>query len=343
MTHSPTPKKNFSRDTTYARALWTEAPRKLALREEPLPPPRAGEVQVRARFSAISLGTERLVFTGKVPESEWQRMRAPFQEGDFPFPVKYGYACVGDVVAGDGLPTGTSVFTLHPHQTRFNLPAEAAHPLPEGVSAERALLAANMETALNGLWDGGASPGDHITVVGGGVVGLLAAWLASRIPATQVTVVDVNPARAEIVRQLGIGFAEPGAAVGEQDLVLHTSGNPAGLDTALALAGQEATVLEMSWYGSAPVTAHLGGGFHSRRLTLKSSQVGQLPPERRARWSYRRRLATALSLLCDPALDVLLSPAIAFDEAPGLLPAIFSGEREALAQVIDYRDAEPQN
>jgi 2-desacetyl-2-hydroxyethyl bacteriochlorophyllide A dehydrogenase len=317
-----------------ATALWTRAPGVLELRDTLLPPPAAGEVCVRTLFSGVSLGTERLVFAGKVPPSEHGRMRAPFQEGEFTFPVKYGYAAVGEIVEGADDRLGELVFVLHPHQSLFNVPAAAAVPLPPGLPAQRALLAANMETALNGLWDAGASAGDHVCVVGAGVVGLLVARLCARLPATQVTLVDIDPARADIARAMGAAFALPGDAPGEQDLVIHASGHPSGLDTALHLAGQEATVLEMSWYGDQKVTATLGGAFHSRRLVLKSSQVGQLPATRQARWTYRRRLETALSLLRDDALDKLLEAPIALQRAADELPEILSGRRRVLAQPI---------
>ncbi|MBA5775913.1 zinc-binding alcohol dehydrogenase [Stappia sp. F7233] len=326
--------------TISARALWYVAPGRTEIRTEDLPAPAEGEIRVAAIASGISRGTESLVFRGAVPQNEWERMRAPFQAGDFPFPVKYGYACVGyaeGLTAAAGEPGGKCpVFVLHPHQDRFNVPVDAVVPIPAGIPVERATLAANMETALNGLWDGMPSPGDHITVVGGGVVGLLTAWLASKIPATSVTLVDINEARAKVAAALGLAFATPATATTDQDLVIHASGQPAGLDTALALAGQEATVLEMSWYGDTPVTASLGQAFHSRRLTLKSSQVGGIAAHRRPRWTYRRRLETALSLLRDDALDALLAPPISFADLPGELPDILSGKRDVLAQVVVY-------
>jgi 2-desacetyl-2-hydroxyethyl bacteriochlorophyllide A dehydrogenase len=325
--------KNFPCD---AQALWSVEPGRMELRGEIVAAPEDDQVCVRARFSGVSPGTERLVLSGKVPESEWNRMRAPFQAGDFPFPVKYGYASVGEIVAGAPERLGETVFVLHPHQSFYTVPADAAVPLPDGVPAARGILAANMETALNGLWDGGASPGDHIAVVGGGIIGLLVAHLAARIPGTRVTVVDVDPAREAHAHVLGAGFATPKTAPRDQDLVYHASGHPDGLDTALSLAGIEARVVEMSWYGSTPVTATLGGAFHSRRLTLRSSQVGRVPPDRQARWSYRRRLSTALSLLREDALDALISPPVALTEAASRIPALLGPEGGGLMPLISY-------
>src|SRR5664280_1743707 len=280
-----------------AEALWYVGAGHAEIREEPLAEPGPGEVRIRALYSAISRGTERLVFAGRIPESEFERMRAPFMGGAFPFPVKYGYATVGRVERGPVELQDRIVFALHPHQSVFTLPAEAVVPIPDRLPPARAVLAANMETALNAIWDAAPGPADRIAIVGAGVVGSLVAYLCGRLPGAEVTLVDINPARAELAQILGVGFAKPETAKGDCDLVVHASGNAAGLGTALALAGEEATVLELSWYGDAPVAAPLGGAFHSRRLRLVSSQVGRIAPSHRPRWTHGRRLAAALALL----------------------------------------------
>jgi NADPH:quinone reductase-like Zn-dependent oxidoreductase len=326
----------IDRTDEVAEALWYSGPGQAEIRQEKLEPPGAGEVRVRALFGAVSRGTEALVLAGRVPASEFERMRAPFMAGDFPFPVKYGYATVGRVEGGREALLGRTVFTLHPHQNLFNLPAVAAIVLPENLPPQRAVLAANMETALNAVWDAAPGPADRIAIVGAGVVGSLVAYLCGRLPGAEVTLVDINPARAELARTLGVGFARPEAAKGDCDLVVHASGNPAGLGTALALAGEEATVLEMSWYGDAPVTAALGGAFHSRRLRLISSQVGKIAPSHRPRWTHGRRLAAALALLADPRLDALLTPAVAFADLPRRLPDILDAGSGILCQPITY-------
>jgi len=325
-----------SRTDEVAEALWYSGPGQAEIRQEKLEPPGAGEVRVRALFGAVSRGTEALVLAGRVPASEFERMRAPFMAGHFPFPVKYGYATVGRVEGGTQALRGRTVFTLHPHQTLFNLPAGAAVALPENLPPQRAVLAANMETALNAVWDAAPGPADRIAIVGAGVVGALVAYLCGRLPGAEVTLIDLNPARAELARALGVSFARPEAATGDCDLVVHASGNPAGLGTALALAGEEASVLEMSWYGDAPVTAALGGAFHSRRLRLISSQVGQIAPSHRPRWTHGRRLAAALALLADPRLDVLLAPPVAFQDLARRLPAILDAKNAMLCQSIAY-------
>lgn len=264
-------------------------------------------------------------------------MRAPLQEGEFPFPVKYGYAAAGTVAEGPAALVGRRVFCLHPHQSAFVADTAMVVPIPDAVPTRRAVLAANAETALNALWDAGAGPCDRIAVVGGGVVGLLVGWLAGRMPGTRVTLVDVDPARRATAEALGLSFAEPDAAPGGNDLVVHASATAAGLRTAIDLAGTEATVLEMSWYGERRVEIGLGGLFHSGRLTLASSQVGAVSPGRRPRWTHRDRLAAALELLDDARLDRLLEPDIAFDDLPEALPAILGeGAPPRLCPVVAY-------
>jgi NADPH:quinone reductase-like Zn-dependent oxidoreductase len=326
----------IKRTDEMAQALWYSAPGQADIRQEALAPVGADEVRVRALFGAVSRGTEALVLAGRVPVSEFERMRAPFMAGNFPFPVKYGYATVGRIESrAEGL-HGRTVFTLHPHQNFFNIPANAAVVLPDNLPPQRAVLAANMETALNAVWDAAPGPGDRIAIVGAGVVGSLVAYLCGRLPGAEVTLVDINPARAELAQALGVGFAGPETANGDCDLVIHASGNMAGLGTALGLAGNEATVLEMSWYGDAPVTAPLGGAFHSRRLRLISSQVGQIAPSHRPRWSHRRRLAAALALLTDARLDALLAPPVLFQDLARRLPDILDAKNGILCQPIAY-------
>lgn len=322
--------------TDTARAFWTVAPGRGEIRGEPLPTPAEDEVLVRALHSGVSRGTEALVFHGRVPESEFRRMRAPFQQGDFPTPVKYGYCAVGRVEAGPEALVGKAVFCLHPHQDRFVVPAEAVTLLPDGVPPERGVLAANMETAVNGVWDSHIGPGDRVAVVGAGVVGALVAWLAGRIPGTEVTLTDIEPGRRQLATALGVDFAAPEQAAGECDVVVHASGSETGLATALSLAGNQARVVEMSWYGQAQPAVPLGRAFHSRRLTLLGSQVGQLPPDRQPRWNHRRRLMLALRLLSDPVLDELISGSSAFERMPDDLPELLAASGDVLCHRIDY-------
>ncbi len=323
-------------DRNIARALWYVAPGRAEIREERLALLAPGTVRVRALHGAVSRGTEALVSSGRVPDSEFERMRAPFMGGRFPFPVKYGYATVGRVEEGPAALAGRTVFTLYPHQTLFDLPEAAAVPLPGDVPAQRGVLAANMETALNATWDMAPGPGGRIAVVGAGVVGALTGYLCAQAKGAEVTLVDINPARAEIARAFGLGFALPDQAPRDCDLVVHASASAAGLKTALDLAGDEATVLELSWYGSGDVGVPLGGAFHSRRLKLIASQVGKVAPSRRASVTHRQRLEAAIALLADPRLDVLLAPAVAFNDLPARLPDILGTKSGVLCQLIDY-------
>jgi NADPH:quinone reductase-like Zn-dependent oxidoreductase len=319
-----------------AEALWFVGPGRAEIRAGSVVSPGAGGVRVRATHGALSRGTDRLVFEGRVPESEYQRMRAPFMSGAFPFPVKYGYATVGVVEAGPDDLLGRLVFTLHPHQTVFTVPADAVVPIPDLVPPHRAVLAANMETALNALWDGLPGPADRIAVIGGGLVGCLVAYLCARMPGTQTMLIDIDPARIDIAHRLGIHFALPENAEGECDVVFHSSASEEGLATAMRLAGDDATVVELSWYGEGEIGVALGGAFHSRRLRLVSSLVGRVAPSHRARWTPRQRLTAALDLLAEPSLDALLGPAVPFHELPLRLPDILSPASGVLCQVIQY-------
>jgi 2-desacetyl-2-hydroxyethyl bacteriochlorophyllide A dehydrogenase len=321
---------------SHAQACWIETQGRAALRIEPLAEPGPHDVVVRALYSGISRGTESLVFRGEVPPGESARMRAPFQSGEFPAPVKYGYSSVGVVESGPPALSGRTVFCLYPHQDRYVVPAEAVHPLPQGLPPGRAVLAANAETALNGLWDAAPLPGDRIVVVGAGVVGLLVGWLAARIPGCEVQVVEPDPTRAQMARALGCEAVDPAAARGGADLVVHASGSAEGLATALSLAGFEATVLELSWYGTRAVRVPLGEAFHAQRLVLRSSQVGHVAPRQRPRWTHAQRLALALELLRDDRLDALLGAPHPFETLPSVLARLAQAPGAVACERIVY-------
>ncbi|MFD5257078.1 zinc-binding alcohol dehydrogenase [Streptomyces bobili] len=318
-----------------ARAFWIGSPGHGEIRDVTLPDPAEGEVVVRSLYSGVSRGTETLVFRGGVPESQHAVMRAPFQEGDFPAPVKYGYLNVGVVEEGAAELVGRTVFSLFPHQTRFVVPASAVTVVPDSVPAGRAVLAGTVETAVNALWDAAPLVGDRIAVVGGGMVGCSVAALLNRFPGARVQLVDADPARAKTAEALGVGFASPQDALGGCDLVVHASATEQGLARSLELLRAEGTVLELSWYGDRMVSLPLGEAFHSRRLVIRSSQVGTVSP-RRANRSYADRLAVALDLLADPALDALVTGESAFDELPEVMPRLTSGAIPALCHRVTY-------
>jgi 2-desacetyl-2-hydroxyethyl bacteriochlorophyllide A dehydrogenase len=309
----------------HARAFWVRTPGVGEIRSAELPEPGPGDVLVRTRFTAISRGTETLVFRGEVPASQYEAMRAPFQEGDFPGPVKYGYLNVGLVEVGPAALVGHTVFCLYPHQTAYVVPAEAVTRVPDDVPAPRAVLAGTVETAVNALWDAAPLVGDRVTVVGAGMVGCCVAALAARIPGVAVQLVDVDPTRSAVASALGVEFVAPDEAAGGRDLVVHASATAAGLQRSLELLAPEGTVVELSWYGDREVGLRLGGEFHSGRLTIRSSQVGHIPPSRRTARTHADRLALALDLLRDPVFDTLFAGASPFERLPDVLGAMAGG------------------
>ncbi len=324
-----------------ARAFWLVGPSAGEIRQLELPPTGPGEVRVRTLHSGVSRGTETLVFKGRVPASQYAVMRAPFQDGDFPWPVKYGYLNVGTVEEGPAHLLGRTVFSLFPHQSAFVVPVEAVSVVPDGVPPERAVLAGTVETAVNALWDAAPLVGDRVAVVGGGMVGCCVARLLAGIPGTQVTLVDVDPTRAKVASALGVQFAEAPDArhtVEGCDLVLHTSATSAGLQLALDLLATEGTVVELSWYGDTQVRLGLGGSFHSARLAIRASQVGEVAPARRARRSRADRLAIALDLLSDPAFDALITGRSRFEDLPAVMERLAEGRLPAICHTITYSE-----
>ena len=322
----------------HADAFWLRAPGSGEIRRVTLPDPGRDDVLVRTLRSGVSRGTETLVFRGGVPPTQYAAMRAPFQEGDFPGPVKYGYLNVGAVERGPAELRGHTVFCLYPHQTAYVVPAGAVAVVPDGVPAARAVLAGTVETAVNALWDAAPLLGDRVTVIGAGMVGCCVARLLSRFPAIQVTLSDVDPGRGEIAAALGAEFALPGEAEGGRDLVVHASATSEGLQRSLDLLAPEGTVIDLSWYGDTEVRLSLGGAFHARRLGIRSSQVGTVSPARGQR-TTADRLAIALDLLRDPVFDVLLSGQSPFSELPDVMARLAAGLLPALCHIITY-DAE---
>lgn len=319
-----------------ALAFWLREPGVGELRREPLRQPGPDEVLVRTVRSGVSRGTETLVFRGGVPPSQYAAMRAPFQEGDFPGPVKYGYLSVGVVEQGPAGLRGRTVFCLYPHQTAYVVPARSVVVVPDDVPPARAVLAGTVETAINAAWDAAPLVGDRVAVVGAGMVGCCVARLLSRIPGADVTLVDLNPARADVAAGLRVHFALPDDAAGARDLVVHTSATSAGLQLSLDLLAAEGEVIDLSWYGDAEVRLSLGGVFHSRRLGIRASQVGTVSPARAGRRTASERLALALELLRDPAFDVLLTGASRFEELPEVMAQMACGGVDGVCHSISY-------
>jgi threonine dehydrogenase-like Zn-dependent dehydrogenase len=322
-----------------AHAFWLRAPGCGEIRPTMLPEPHADEVLVRTLWSGVSRGSEMLVFRGGVPPGQYSAMRAPFQEGEFPGPVKYGYLNVGAVEQGPAELCGRTVFCLYPHQTAYVVPAAAVTVVPAGVPPARAVLTGTVETAVNALWDAAPLIGDRVTVVGAGMVGCCVARLLSMLPAVEVTLVDIDADRADVAAALGVDFALPGDAADGRDLVVHTSATSAGLQRSLDLLVGEGTVIDLSWYGDTEVRLSLGGAFHARRLGIRASQVGTLSPARSARRSTADRLALALELLRDPAFDAIVTGQSCFCELPDVMARLAAGSLPGLCHTITYEGA----
>jgi threonine dehydrogenase-like Zn-dependent dehydrogenase len=319
-----------------AYAFWLSAPGRGEIRPVTLPDPGPDDVVVRTIVSGISRGSETLVFRGGVPPNQYATMRAPFQEGDFPGPVKYGYLSVGAVEHGPPELCGRTVFCLYPHQTAYVVPAGAVTVVPECVPPARAVLTGAVETAVNVLWDAAPLVGDRVAVVGAGMLGCCVARLLSRFPAVEVTLVDVDPSRAEVAAALDVDFALPTDAADGRDLVVHASATSDGLQRSLDLLASEGTVIDLSWYGDSEIRLLLGGAFHTRRLAIRASQVSTLSPARRGSRTNSDRLALALDLLNDPAFDVLVSGKSRFAELPNVMAQLAAGTRSALCHTITY-------
>jgi len=319
-----------------ALAFWLREPGVGEIRPLTVCEPGPGEVMVRTLRSGVSRGTEALVFRGGVPASQYAAMRAPFQEGDFPGPVKYGYLSVGVIERGPSELRGRTVFCLHPHQTAYVVPAHAVTVVPDDVPPSRAVLAGAVETAVNALWDAAPLLGDRITVVGAGMVGCCVARLLSGFPGVDVTLVDIDAGREQVAAALGVDFALPPDAAKGRDLVFHTSATSAGLQHSLDLLAPEGSVVDLSWYGDEEVSLSLGGAFHSGRLGIRSSQVGMVAPARRGRRTAADRMELALELLRDPAFNALISGSSRFDELPDIMPRLADGSLPALCHTIRY-------
>jgi 2-desacetyl-2-hydroxyethyl bacteriochlorophyllide A dehydrogenase len=333
-----------------ATAFWIEKPGVGVLRREPLQQPDDGDVLVRTLYTGISRGTETSVFTGHVPQSERERMRAPFQEGDFGDPesaglgpVKYGYLNVGVVEQGPESLTGQTVFTLFPHQSAFVVPADAVTVVPDRIPPRRAVLAGAVETAINVLWDAAPRVGDRVCVIGAGMIGCCVARLLRGILGVDVTLIDVNPARRDVADQLDVRFADAADAPPERDIVINTSGSDAGLQLALETVVTDGDVIEASWYGDRPATLKLGADFHSRRLSIRSSQVGAVAARRRGQRTPGQRLELAVQFLSDPAFDALLTADSSWRELPEVMSSLADGSRTDLCHTIRWGDAPEQD
>ncbi len=323
-----------------ARALWIEAPGRASLRVENIGGARKGTSLLEPEFGAVSVGTERLVARGSVPEELHGSMACRYQAGGLGLPVKYGYSMAGRVT--EGTLAGQRVFCMHPHQELARIEDAHAVPLPDAVPTRRAVLFPNLETALNAVWDGELTAHEPYVVFGAGALGLLTAFAAHAETGRAATVVESDPARRAAAAELPwvaravAPDAAPDEGLGECDVAFHTTATGAGLQAALDAVGFEGRVVELSWYGTTAVELRLGGGFHSQRKRLIASQVAHVAPRERERLGYAGRTARVLELLGDPGLDRLLSRAMPFSQLPDFLGRLCRGASVPVVPLIDY-------
>ncbi|MEM9671559.1 MAG: zinc-binding alcohol dehydrogenase [Bacteroidota bacterium] len=318
-------------DTT---ALWHLSERESSIRSQSLPPLKTDECLIESLFSLVSSGTETLVANGQVPAELQDSMQVPYMEGSFGFPLKYGYSLVGKVIEGSENLVDRYVHLLHPHQQHCVVKETDVTVIPEGIPPQRAVLASNLETALNAVWDSHLSAGDRVLVVGMGLIGSLVALLASQFPATQIRVAETDPTRQSLAREQGFSLYDPSDT--PFDVAFHSSGSSTGLQTAIDAVGYEGQVIELSWYGTRSAEVKLGGSFHQQRKQIISSQVSQLPAHRQARWDYRRRKQTVLDLLQDDGWDDFLTATVDFTDVPALFDQLRLGDRSQLSWTLRY-------
>ena len=332
-----------------ATAVWFPRARKVELRDEPLPAVGHGDIRIQALASALSHGTEMLVYRGQVPPGT--KLDLPTLRGSFGFPIRYGYASVGRVTevgsAVIGIHDGDVVFALHPHQSEYVLPAALAVLLPPGLPAELGVFTANLETAVNVLLDAHPRLGEHVVVFGQGVVGLLVTQLLRRAGVGLIIAVDPLALRRDLARSSGADVAlVPGGELPDEvrertdgagaDIVIEASGNPAALNQALECVAVQGTVVVSSWYGSKPASVALGAAFHRGRLRIVSSQVGAIDPVLRPRWSKARRMALVRELLPHLHLAPLISHRIPFTRAPEAFALVDERPEQVMQVLLTY-------
>ena len=334
-----------------ARSLWFSRPREVEFREEDVVPPKGDEILVETLYSGISHGTEMLVYRGDVSGDLELDPSLITMKGSFRFPIKYGYSSVGRVVElgaeTSRLCRGDVIFVHHPHQTRYVVPENMAVKLPQDTSPMLGVFVANLESALNCLLDSEVRLGDSVAIFGQGVMGLLIMQLVRKCGADKVFTVDRIEKRRVVSRKLGADFTfdpdnNPAQAIREltdgmgADVVIEASGSPDALDTAIKSAAFQGLVVVLSWYGTKPVTLHLGEEFHRDRIMIKSSQVSHLNSALTPRWSIKRRMDVVLKLLPQLNLGELISDVFPFEEAQSAYEKIDKTPEEVLQVVLDY-------
>ena len=320
-----------------ASAYWVVEQARGEIRESPLPrlPEKGCEIAVTC--SGISPGTERLVGTGGVPDDLAERMACRYMEGRFSFPLKYGYATVGRVGAGEG--RGERVFCMHPHQDRIRVDASHIVALPEYIPDHRACLLPNLETAWNAVMDGDLPAGEaNPGVVGGGPVGTLVAFVLARNSGDRVPLFETDADRRKRISRLGWADSRDPDTAGDTDFthLFHCSGTSQGLQFSIDHVGFEGTVIDLSWYGDRRVCLELGRSFHYDRKRIIASQVSTLAAPVRAAMSLAGRTELILELLVDRGLDAMIGPLVPFADLPGFMEKLYGGHTPGLCPVVTY-------
>jgi 2-desacetyl-2-hydroxyethyl bacteriochlorophyllide A dehydrogenase len=320
----------------HAKSLWFEEAGKAVFREDELPDLRKGWCCIDTSYSAISPGTERLVFLGDVPNDLFSQMKTAYMGGDFAFPLKYGYSLVGRIIDGSFERIGQTVHILHPHQNRCVVREEDAFPVPDDIPSKRATLASNMETAVNAVWDSGLTIGERALVVGFGIVGSLVARLLSFFPGVEVTITDNNPLKLSLAEKMEFDVQSPDNKSNAFDVAFHASGDPNGLQSAIDSVGFEGRVVELSWYGKKEVSLNLGGSFHSMRKKILSSQVSSIPPQFRSKWDFNKRKSLVFEFLARDVFDTHITHSYPFDDLVRVFDDLKTPPTEGLSYLVVY-------
>ncbi|QSG07822.1 zinc-dependent alcohol dehydrogenase [Halapricum desulfuricans] len=333
------------------RSLYFTGPQAVKVRETSTTP-SADEVLVETRVSAISAGTERLIYHGQAPSDLPADETLEALQGDLSYPLRYGYAAVGEVVeTGTTVEDewlGRTVMAFNPHETHFSAEPTDLVVVPDGVEPAEAALYPTVETATTLVLDGRPRLGERVVVFGAGVIGLCTIGLLASFPLSELLVVDPIDSRRERARQLGADMAMPpdelsadrwddDAGSNGADLLYELSGQPAALDDARAVAGYDSRIVVGSWYGTKPTTLDLGGDFHRDRVSIESSQVSTLAPELRGRWTFDRRTDTALENLTALPVESLVTHRLPFEDAPEAYRLIDERPEDALQVLLTYR------
>ena len=329
-------------------SVWFPSAREVELRSETVPDVGPEEVRLEAIASAISHGTEMLVYRGQVPDG--LDLDLPTLRGSFNFPIKYGYASVGRVVEAGArvtcLARGDAAFVHHPHQSTYVVPATMPVRLAGDLDPTLGVFLANVETATNVVVDAAPRLGERVAVFGQGVVGLLITQLLRRTGVSQIIVVEPVARRRELACDVGADVALGAHSAAEAirdltdglgvDLAIEASGSPAALDPALDALAFGGTCVVCSWYGTKPVELKLGGAFYRRRLRIVSSQVSTIDAGLQPRWTHQRRLSLARDLLPNLKLSSLISHRIPFERAAEAFALVDQQLEQAVQVVLTY-------